>query len=133
MIVQVVDFSDPFHQEQIETTNKVLKDLGVDSIPMVYLLNKFDLLYKNPSFLPKENELFTSLANDEDLDDILKFICSSIAKNWECRKVVFPYEKDFASFLRENYVSSYKEKEDGYECTVFFNPLTLYKYRYLFE
>lgn len=131
LIVQVVDISDEYHNDQIETTNKVLKDLGVENIPMVFLLNKYDQLYKNPDTLPKKNELYTSLATDEDIDDILKFISSSLSNGWEFRKVIFPYDKNFNEFLTDNYVSIYKEKEDGYECSVFFNPRTIYKYTYL--
>ena len=128
LIVQVVDYSDKYHDSQIETTNQVLKELGADNIPMIYLLNKYDLRYKNSSSLPKDNELFTSLINDEDIDEILKFISSSLAKNWEKKKIIYPYEKDFNSFLKDNYVVSYKEVEDGYECVVYFNPRCKYKY-----
>lgn len=128
LIVQVVDFSDPYHNAQIETTNGVLKDLGADGIPMVYLLNKYDLLTKKPVSLPKEDELFTSLADNEDINDILTFISSSLAKNWEKKKIIYPYDKDFNTFLRDNYVASFKETDDGYECVVYYNPKFKYKY-----
>lgn len=128
LIIQVVDYSDEYHQAQIETTNQVLKDLGADGIPMIYLLNKYDLLTKKPTVLPKGNELFTSLSTDEDIDDILNFISSSLARGWEKKKVIFPYEKDFNAFLKDNYVVSYKESEEGYECVVYYNPKFKYKY-----
>ena len=133
LIVQVVDISDPYHEEQVATTNKVLEEIGVKDIPMVFLLNKFDQLAKNPDTLPKKNELYTSLTNEEDIEDVLKFISNALAMSWGQKKIVFPYENDFSSFLRDNYVVSYKEKEDGYECLVFLNPRTLYKYNYLLK
>lgn len=128
LIVQVVDISDPYHEEQIETTNNVLKDLGVDNIPMVYLLNKYDLLVDNMNRLPKKNELFTSLVENTDIIDILEFISSSLSQNWEKKNITIPYGQDFVSFCRDNYVASYREAEEGYDCVVYLNPKYKYKY-----
>lgn len=128
LIVQVVDFSDPYHMDQIETTNKVLEDIGVKNIPMIYLLNKFDLLSKNPPFLPQPDELYTSLKTDEDIDDVLKFISMSLAEKWEKRNITFPYNGNFIKFCRDNYVYSYIEGEDGYETITYINPKTKHNY-----
>lgn len=51
LIVHVVDASSPYANLQIQTTNQVLTSLGVKDIPMVYLLNKYDLV-KNDMFMP---------------------------------------------------------------------------------
>ena len=133
LIIHVVDLSSPFKNMQIEATNNVLKDLGCENIPTIYLLNKYDLIFENPSFLPKENEMFCSLKDDEDIDQILKFISLNIAKTWDFLKIMFPYDKDFNSFLLDNYVLSFSQKENGYQCAAYINPKTKYKYNYLFE
>ena len=131
LIIQVVDYSDPFHEDQIATTNKVLEDLGCENIPMIYLLNKFDLLVNNSPRLAKKNELFTSLIDKNDIDDVLKFISKAISASWEKKKIVVPFICDFTSFKRDNYVQSFKETEEGYDCTCYINPKTKHKYGFI--
>ena len=131
LLVQVVDISDPFKEEEIETTKSIIKDLGADNIPMSNIYNKYDLLAGSSNFLPKEDELMVSLLNEEDVMEALKFIVSNVTKNWEKRVVSLPYSVDFVTFSKENYVISKIEKEDSYECEVFLNPA--FKYKYLID
>ena len=128
LLVQVIDVSDPFKEEEIATTNQIIKDLDADSIPMINIYNKYDLLGGPANFLPKENELLVSLFENEDVIDALKFIVSNVTKNWERRRITLPYSIDFVTFSKENYVISKIEKEDSYECEVFLNPAFKYKY-----
>ena len=131
LLVQVVDISDPFKEEEIETTKGIIKDLEADNIPMVNIYNKYDLLGGPANLLPKEDELLVSLLDENDVLDALKFIVSNVTKNWERRKISLPYSVDFVTFSKENYVLSKKEKEDSYECDVFLNPA--FKYKYLID
>ena len=128
LLVQVVDISDPFKEEEINTTKQIIKDLEADSIPMINIYNKYDLLGGFANFLPKEDELFVSLLEKEDVEDALKFIVSNVTKNWEKHLVNLPYAIDFVTFSKENYVLSKKEKEDCYELEAFNNPAFKYKY-----
>ena len=128
LLVQVVDISDPFKEEEIETTKGIIKDLGADAIPMINIYNKYDLLGGNANFLPKEDELMVSLLDNDDVLEALKFIVSNVTKNWEKHIITLPYSVDYASFSKENYVISKIEKEDSYVCEVFLNPAFKYKY-----
>ena len=128
LLVQVIDISDPFKEEEVMTTKEIIKDLGADNIPMINIYNKYDLLAGFANFLPKEDELMVSLLNEEDVIDALKFIVSNVTKNWEKHHLSLPYSVDFVSFSKENYVLNKKEKEDCYECDVFLNPAFKYKY-----
>ena len=128
LLVQVVDISDPFKEEEIATTKQIIKDLEADSIPMINIYNKYDLLGGSANFLPKEDELFVSLLEKEDVEEALKFIVTNITKGWERCLVELPYSVDYASFSKENYVISKKEKEDSYLLEVFLNPAFKYKY-----
>ena len=130
-MVQVVDISDPFKEEEIETTKSIIKDLGADNIPMINIYNKYDLLGGSANFLPKEDELIVSLLEQDDVLDALKFIVSNVTKSWEKRKISLPYSVDFVTFSKENYVISKIEKEDSYECEAFLNPS--FKYKYLID
>ena len=58
LLVQVVDISDPFMEEEIKTTQAIIKELGADQIPMVNIYNKFDLIPGPLPFLPKTNHCF---------------------------------------------------------------------------
>ena len=131
LLVQVVDVSDPFKEEEISSTLKVIKDLGADTIPMINIYNKYDLLGGSANFLPKENELIVSLLDEEDVNEALKFIVSNVTKNWEKCTISLPYSVDYASFSKENYVINKIEKEDCYVCEVFLNPA--FKYKYLID
>ena len=66
--------------------------------------------------------------DEEDVVEALKFIVSNVTKNWYFCQIELPYSVDFASFSKENYVISKKEKEDSYVCEVFINPAFKYKY-----
>ena len=131
LLVQVVDISDPFKEEEIETTKSIIKDLEADNIPMINIYNKYDFLAGSTNYVPKEDELIVSLLNEDDVIDALKFIVSNVTKNWEKRTISLPYSVDFVTFSKENYVISKIEKEDCYVCEVFLNPA--FKYKYLID
>ena len=131
LLVQVVDISDPFKEEEIATTKSIIKDLEADNIPMINIYNKYDLLGGSANFIPKEDELMVSLLNEEDVVEALRFIVSNVTKNWEKRTISLSYSIDFVTFSKENYVISKIEKEDCYVCEVFLNPA--FKYKYLID
>ncbi|MDP1548775.1 MAG: GTPase HflX [Nitrosomonas sp.] len=43
ILLHVIDVSSPNRDEQIEEVNKILKEIGADTIPQVLILNKIDL------------------------------------------------------------------------------------------
>lgn len=43
ILLHVIDASSPNRDEQIEEVNKILKEIGADSIPQILILNKIDL------------------------------------------------------------------------------------------
>ena len=116
---------------EINTNNEFLEEIGVKDITSIYLFNKYDLLDKSLSQLLKENEMYCSLLGGEDIEDVYRFICSSIAKTWEKQEMEFPFEQNFNEFASDNYIENYYKNKNGYQCTVYLNPHTLYKYAYL--
>ena len=133
MLIHVVDVSDEDYLDQIETTKNVLKDIGVEDIPVVYLYNKYDLLKEPLGKILPENCMYTSLINQDDIEEIYRFVCSWISRDWEERKIIFPYEKDYFEFASDNYVTSSLKNKNGYQCTVRINPRTKHKYFYLWN
>ena len=42
LLIQVIDYSDPHHEEMMATTDETLRQIGIENIPMVYVFNKAD-------------------------------------------------------------------------------------------
>ncbi len=47
ILLHVIDISNPRHQEQLESVEKILAELNLDQIPTIRVLNKMDLLEKD--------------------------------------------------------------------------------------
>lgn len=94
LIIHVVDSSSPFLDLQVETTNNVLKELGVENIPMVYAFNKTDLLV-NERFINKNYEpsIYMSNKTNEGINQLLTYIENSIFKDYETYEYLIPYDK----------------------------------------
>ncbi len=131
LLVQVVDISDPFMEEEINTNQAIIKELGAEQIPMINVYNKFDLIPGPLPFLPKENEIIVSLLEESDVIETLKFMLMMVTKNWQRVQITLPYEIDFSSFSKENYVISYFSKENGIYYDALLNPAFAYKYKNL--
>lgn len=130
LLIQVVDSHSPFLNDEVRTTNEVLASLGADTKKMIYLYNKYDLLNMGGfTTLPKKNERYVSLQNDEDLETVISFICDAITIDWKKVKLYLPYSIDINGFKKENYCLNIIEKENGHEVTAKLNPKTMYKYK----
>lgn len=113
LIIHVVDISSDNYKEQIETTNNILKELNTDKIPMIYLYNKFDKCTSYP-FIPKQNELFVSLNNAEDIDSILNLIFNTIKENWTLLKFKMPINENINKIKKYGYIKSIQFDDDSY-------------------
>jgi GTP-binding protein HflX len=51
LLLHVIDASDPRRSEQVETTEKLLVDLGLERVPRILVFNKCDKLEKPPASL----------------------------------------------------------------------------------
>lgn len=132
LLIHVVDVSHPKMLDQIKVTNEVLSEIGVKDIPTIYLFNKYDKLKNKITKLPKENEMYCSLLED-DIEDIYRFILEALSKGWKKKEMLIPFSEDFSSFASDNYVTNIKQNKNGYQCTVYLNPRSEYKYSYLLD
>ncbi len=130
-LIQVVDVSNPQYKEQMETTMEVLKELNAESIPMMTIYNKYDKLTFNP-LITKENEIITSILDDNETPHIFNFILSQITSSWDEYTIKLPLDFDFRVMAKENFIVKKINKKDGYLCTIRFNPLYKYKYKAYF-
>ncbi len=116
VLLHVVDASDVNHEEQIDITRDVLKDLESGSIPAIYVYNKADILFA-PEELPKRvgNKIYMSASRQIGMEELLQMIQEVFMKNYIACKLLIPY-KDGASYshLKQNaQITEEEYVEDG--------------------
>ena len=124
LLLNIVDASSPDAKEQYETTLSVLRDLGADTIPMITVLNKVDLLTdplpaaKFP--VPGTTDSTAGNAEVSALDGRgLPELCKLIEKTLSGARICFRFPSDrtdLAAFLhRSGQVISEKYTENFIE------------------
>lgn len=120
ILLQVVDYSDPHYKEQIEVTNRTLKELGADGIPMLYLYNKADLAAPDAvpglagisqeqisEHLPVivEDGIYLSAKNRIGMKELIGLIEKKLSGSYRECSMLIPYTDGRAvSYLNENAV-----------------------------
>jgi len=103
LIVHVIDASSPFMDLQIETTNQVLKELEVNSIPTIYAFNKMDLV-KEPRFITSQydNALLISSYTQEGYSQLADAIDNILFSKEFLHLLLIPYTRgEIYSNLKE--------------------------------
>ena len=120
ILLQVVDYSDPHYREQIAVTNRTLKQLGADNIPMLYIYNKADLV--SPDEIPglagftqervnehlpimTENSIYLSAKERIGMEELIRLIEKKLSGGYRECTLLIPYSDGRAvSYLNENAV-----------------------------
>ena len=120
ILLQVVDYSDPHYREQIAVTNRTLKQLGADNIPMIYIYNKADLV--SPDEIPglagitpervsehlpimTENSIYLSAKERIGMEELIRLIEKKLSGGYRECTLLIPYSDGRAvSYLNENAV-----------------------------
>jgi len=103
LIVHVVDSSLDI-SEHIEITNKVISEIGVSDIKMIYAFNKIDLADSNFFIPSKYNPAITiSAKNNLNIDALIDLIVSEVYNNHIDVSLSIPYDKmALVNFLKNN-------------------------------
>ncbi len=104
LLLQVVDFSDIHHREQMKVTAETLKELGAGAIPCIYVMNKADLVMEE-SELPKVSgdRIYLSAKKGIGIDKLLEMIQEKLFAGYEEAALLIPYTDGAAvSWLQEN-------------------------------
>jgi len=111
LLLQVVDDSDPHAQEQIEVTNKTLKDLGVEEIPMILIYNKADINrgQENLPILKQIGEeqhcIYLSAKEKTGLKELLDLMEQILSSEYADCIFLIPYQEGtITSYLNEHAV-----------------------------
>lgn len=117
LIIHVVDAANPKFEDQIKTTSKVLEELGVKDIKVLYAFNKIDLV-QDYFYIPAEyaNAIRISATKDINLDKLLNLIEEEIFKTYKEVTLEIPYSKShLINTLKENaIIKNYEETHDFY-------------------
>lgn len=135
LLIQVVDASNPNYEAYIETTNQVLKELGVKDTPMIYAYNKVDL-NKYGFIVPLEPYVFISAKERIGLDQLEKAISSILFKDYAIYDLNIPYQDGevFKYLHQHNLVLEFQYLEDSIYLKVEMHPNEIAKYsRYLLK
>ncbi len=129
LLLQVIDYSDEHYKEQIAVTERTLKELGADGIPMLYLYNKADKVSAEDipgcsaededvsSRLPvvTQDSIYLSAKEKIGMEELVDLIEQKLADGYQECTFFIPYTDGRAvSYLNENaVVYDTKYQEDG--------------------
>ncbi|MBD5521947.1 MAG: GTPase HflX, partial [Lachnospiraceae bacterium] len=121
ILLQVIDYSDEHYKEQIAVTERTLKELGADGIPMLYVYNKADKVTFDAALdcsrLPvvNENSIYLSAKEKIGMEELICLIEEKLSGGYKECSMLIPYTDGRAvSYLNENaVVYDTQYKEDG--------------------
>lgn len=129
VLLQVVDYSDRHYKEQIAVTERTLKELGADGIPMLYVYNKADKVSAEDipggaaadadiiGSLPVvvQDGIYLSAREKIGMEELVCLIERKLSDGYEECTFLIPYTDGRAvSYLNENAVVCDTEyQEDG--------------------
>ncbi len=97
LLLHIVDGSSEQAREQLEVTEKVLKELGVDGKPRITLLNKLDLIQdlgrRNRARVSVPGALQISAHNEDDITKTRNLILNYFRNQLELWEVMLPYSE----------------------------------------
>lgn len=92
LLLQVVDVSDPFKNEQIKVTAETLKELGADDIPRILVLNKADRIFENGNFPEAgEGKVYLSAADGRGIPALIEMIQNEVYGGNVTADFLIPY------------------------------------------
>lgn len=97
LILQVIDSSSPFRDEQVQAVHDVLDSIGASHVESLAVYNKCDLLDPLELFALRQRypeAVFISALNGEGLDDLLIKIAKRAAAHNESITVLLPFTAD---------------------------------------
>lgn len=102
LLVQVVDFSDEHYRQQMEVTEKTLKELGAGDIPRIVVYNKADKCGMEEIPQKKEGRIYMAAGQGCGLDELTEMIQDVLYADRVETDFLLPFNRgDLVSFLME--------------------------------
>lgn len=135
LILHVVDASNPHFEDQIKTTNNVLKELNCSDIPMIYVFNKIDKVdgyfyIANEYVNANNNAIRISAKENINIDKLEKMIIDECYSDYVKASFTFTYDKsnEMYQLKKEAIYFEKEELEDKVNITALVSPIVLDKY-----
>ena len=104
LLLHVVDLSNDKHKLQMDTTNKVLSEIGVENKKMLYVFNKADKVDYDTKVYVDDPFVIISATKRYNLDKFYEMIEDCLNKSKKKVKMLIPFAKsEIISKLHEKY------------------------------
>ncbi|MBS4174434.1 GTPase HflX [Bacillus sp. FJAT-49736] len=102
LLIHVVDYSNPHYEQMMEITEKTLKAIGVEDIPIIYAYNKADLLdIELPSI--QSNGVYLSAKQRIGIEELISLVRKHIFRNYVQCEMMIPYDQgNIVSYLNQH-------------------------------
>jgi GTP-binding protein HflX len=114
LILHVVDISDPDFMSLLTIADDVLQSIGVENIPVLYVLNKIDIIRKPQGELPP-NHVKISALRGLGMPQLMVAISDYILKDYHRMELKIPYtHQDMVDQIRKDGIMLQADyEEDG--------------------
>lgn len=128
LLLHVVDISNPDYKHHLKVTNDTLKEIGAESVPMIYVYNKIDLV---DDYLTDKNGVYISAKKNLGIYKLVETISTKVFNNYINCNMFIPYDKgNLLSYLNDNArVIDRKYRNDGTELSIECSNIDYEKYR----
>jgi GTP-binding protein HflX len=95
LLLHVIDISNPNVDEQIDAVRQTIQELGVQSKPVIHVLNKIDLLENDTAMLQSFRNRFgdvvaISAETGQGLDDLVESVAKTLTDFWQRIQLSIP-------------------------------------------
>ena len=102
LLLEVVDYSDENHKEQMQVTADTLRELGAEQIPCIHVYNKCDGLI-DPLPQIRGDNIYMAAKKGIGLEELIEMISSLIYQDYVDCVMLIPYtEGALVSYFSEN-------------------------------
>ena len=103
LLIQVIDYSDPNYEAMMCTTEKTLKQIGIENIPMLYVFNKADQTEFEYPVMEGDNRIIISAKDDESIQLLVQALRRHLFKDYVQTELLIPFaDGRTVSYINEN-------------------------------
>ena len=103
LLIQVSDYSDPHYEQMMQTTERTLKQIGIENIPIINVFNKADKTEIEFPVLEGDDQVVISARQGESLDLLVDVIKKHLFKDYVTANLLIPFtDGHVVSYLNEH-------------------------------
>lgn len=114
LLIHVVDYSNPNHEQQIEITEQTLEDIGIKEIPTIFAYNKADM---TDIEIPQVNHdsVYMAAKHKVGIKELIDLVRGHIFKDYIHCQMLIPYDQgQLVSYFNENgHIKETEYEENG--------------------